>query len=735
MDGVWLPDTLPTYPDSRAVVDSAGDRLLLFDPSGPATRVWGLALDGSSPATLLAPLGAPPPSLHDATLVYDPDSARVLMFGGWRQFSRFRIAVDSLFELRLGPPSSWQRPTPVHSGPAARFGHVAVIDRVRRRMLVQGGVLTSTLGSPEYFNDVWALELGDTLRWDSLATAGTGPGPVVATTAFAAIDGVRDRLILGDSGNDTTWTLALAGVPAWSFTLQGGARPLTRVRSVVAADPGSRRLFLLGLRDSTGRPVESAFALDYASLQWSAFPAMPDTTVTTGTPTAATDPARGVLWVAGLAERGDGVWTIPATGAAAWSRVFGRGVDPQGAELGALWVDATADRAYFMGGVVNGISSDWSSLWSFPLDGDTASRFYWTESILGAGLSPARADVAWAFDSRRRALLLFGGSPPEGGTLADLRRFDATTLAWQALATSAVTPSPRAGARAVYDPATDRMYMFGGENGSIVAPELWSLALGSTPSQWSLIPASRVPYAAGGQSGEAFALDSRRDRLCVFGGSNPVTADVWTIDPRANPPTWTRLETAGSPPQGRGYATLVYDAVGDRLLVHGGIAPPGFPLGDLWALSLSGTPTWTQLQPDFPPPARAFHAAAYDLVHDRMLSYGGSFQSDRDLRVLQWERDHALPPPLPPPATGLALAVLSNPSPAGVRIAVGLPSDGDVRVDLVDLTGRQTFTTVFPAMSAGPHVLAVAPGTRAGLYWVRVRQGRFRASARVAILR
>jgi hypothetical protein len=662
----------------------------------------------------------PPQRIHGATFVYDPDSARVLMFGGIADNYPYSVPVDSLFELRLQPQPTWIRPSTIFH-PEARTGLVAVLDRVRRRMLIEGGVSPS-------INSIWALELTGTPRWAPLAASGVGPGRVVAATAFAAMDDARARVVIGDSGNDTTWTLSLEGTPNWSFVLHNGARPPSRPASVAAADPRNQRLVLLGLRDSTGQWAPSAFTLDYASLEWSPFPALPDTFATPVRPTAAVDPASGLLWMAGLGERSDGTWTIPGAGNGPWSRHQGRGPDPHGLPLGALWVDAATNRAYFMGG---GLTSDWSVLWSLALDGDAATRFYWTDTTLAAGLPP-RGVPSWAFDSRRRALLVFGGDKPGGGVIADLQRFDVATRTWQALPTSGPTPGPRAGAQAVYDSVTDQMYMYGGGSPTATDVELWSLALSTSPPQWNLIPVAQHP--ASNQSGVALALDSHRGRLILFGGSNPLTADVWMLDPLAAIPTWSLMATEGAPPPGRGYVRTIYDPIGDRLIVY-----EGSESGDLWALSLLGTPTWSRLDPAFEAPPREMYASAYDAAHDRMLVYGGyppaAHSIDRDLRVLQWERDRTVLPHIAPTRTPLQLAVLWNPSPASVRFQVRLIQAGDIRVELVDMAGRRVFSTTFPALYPGTHVLSFETAVTPGIYFVRVHQGGREASARVAIVR
>jgi hypothetical protein len=194
------------------------------------------------------------------------------------------------------------------------------------------------------------------------------------------------------------------------------------------------------------------------------------------------------------------------------------------------------------------------------------------------------------------------------------------------------------------------------------------------------------------------------------------------------------VEAQGIAAPGRGYASLVYDPVSDRLLLYGGAAPLGARFDDLWQLSLAGSPSWSELRPDNAPLARAAHSAVFDATQDRMLVFG-SWERDRDLRVLQWDRDRTPPAPLPSRTPRLQLSVLSNPSPAGVTLAVGLVENGDVRVELVDVAGRSAFRTTVPSLGPGPYVFTVAQGIRSGIYWVRARQGAYEATARAVVVR
>lgn len=160
--------------------------------------------------------------------------------------------------------------------------------------------------------------------------------------------------------------------------------------------------------------------------------------------------------------------------------------------------------------------------------------------------------------------------------------------------------------------------------------------LGTTMAQlsaytWSqLFPTGTPPvprYAAGS------AYDEANDRLILFSGEDftglPRPTDVWVLtDASGNSGAshWQQLTPAGSIPLGREGGTVVYDAVSNSLIIHGGCSANCSPaLRDAWVLSnangLGGAPTWTPLPSA--PIARAFHSAAYDSNNHRMMIFGG----------------------------------------------------------------------------------------------------------------
>lgn len=174
---------------------------------------------------------------------------------------------------------------------------------------------------------------------------------------------------------------------------------------------------------------------------------------------------------------------------------------------------------------------------------------------------------------------------------------------------------------AIYDPVRDRMIVFGGWNGVTNFGDVWALALAGTPAWTKLQPAGTPPS---GRRWHSAVYDPLRDRMLVFGGfsGDLYLNDVWALS-LSGTPTWTELTPAGTPPYPRYRQSAIYDPVRDRLVIFGGwFSGDGF--NDTWALSLSGTPTWSELTPAGTlPSARISHTALYDPVRDRMIVCAG----------------------------------------------------------------------------------------------------------------
>src|SRR3990172_5203051 len=152
----------------------------------------------------LDPSGERPPARHDHSLVTDGRS--LFLFGG-------RSGDEELgdlwsFDTEAG---TWNELSSV-GGPAARFGHNAVFDQARGRMLVFGGQAGGA-----FFNDFWGISPADG-NWANI----TELSPLLPSKRYGAAGALdpAGRFVVTHGFTDTgrfndTWSFALEGA-AWT---------------------------------------------------------------------------------------------------------------------------------------------------------------------------------------------------------------------------------------------------------------------------------------------------------------------------------------------------------------------------------------------------------------------------------------------------------------------------------------------------------------------------------------
>jgi hypothetical protein len=138
-------------------------------------------LGGTSTWTQLGVTGTPPSVRAGHSAVYDPNTNRMIVFGGGNNsgsFSEVWVLTDANGLAVNGSPH-WLKLSPT-GGPGTRVGHSAVYDAETNRMIVFAGV------NPEH-NDVWVLShangMGGLPTWSLLTPTGGPPGARVFHTA------------------------------------------------------------------------------------------------------------------------------------------------------------------------------------------------------------------------------------------------------------------------------------------------------------------------------------------------------------------------------------------------------------------------------------------------------------------------------------------------------------------------------------------------------------------------
>jgi hypothetical protein len=264
----------------------------------------------------------------------------------------------------------------------------------------------------------------------------------------------------------------------------------------------------------------------------------------------------------------------------------------------------------------------------------------WSSSA-PANAPGARREYAAIYDSENRRYVIFGGY--DYGLLNEVWSLTlGDTPTWSPVSTSGQSPGERDGSQWGYDPARNRLIIFGGYGQHLPFGELaylsdvWELSLGNTPTWHEILPSGTppAPRLAG-----AAIYDPLRQRLIGFGGTRGLPVDTWELD-LSDAPAWSTVTTAGTtPPAGYGM-TAIYDPVRDRLLMFGGSTSDDYfgVHNDVWELALSADPpVWTKLAAQgvapalavadttsgtLPSPRRTL-TSIYDPLRDRMVIFAG----------------------------------------------------------------------------------------------------------------
>jgi hypothetical protein len=241
-----------------AVYDATRDQVLMF--GGRLTNyngghhfqwykfadLWKLTFEPRAVWSLI-PSATSPPGRWGHTMILDPVTDELLVFGGavWNtaDVGPEALPVNELWRRPLSTGGDWQRVDTGDSLPTPRYYHSAVFDPVRRRMLVFGGY-----DDRQEWGDLWALSLDGARRWTRLNVGGPGPSPRLGHAAV--YDPVGDRMILfggthGDLALNDTWQLPLSEPLTWA-PLPSAVRPPGRANAALVFDSIRNRLVLFG---------------------------------------------------------------------------------------------------------------------------------------------------------------------------------------------------------------------------------------------------------------------------------------------------------------------------------------------------------------------------------------------------------------------------------------------------------------------------------------------------------
>lgn len=485
----------------------------------------------------------PPPRSNHA-MAYDARRKRVVLFGG----ERGNEYLDDTWEW---DGTTWTAVTSTTT-PAARSSHAMAYDAKRGRIVLFGGGTTRRDGMR--FDDTF--ELTDT-GWTAMAPATRPPARDLHAMAFDAV--TQQVLLIGGSGSavfDDAWH--------WTGTawVAAATLPAPLRGHVVASDPHRGRIAVFATPDGAG-------LLEWNGTAWIS---LDDDDEGAGPPprfdaAIAADPLRRrILMFGGIAVEPGPVQVLHDDGWAwngAWTRLSGTG--PTARYGAALAYHAARDLAVMFGGrtmTAAPLAETWihADTWSA---GTTAPAL---EGLIGHTMT---------YDTVRRQIVLFGG----GRSVVQVR--DETWLwdgAW-IQATPATSPPPRAHAAAAYDPVRNYVVVVGGaaaNNEPLADAWAWD------GTSWFDVTPREATLAPSPRSSAALAWDPARQRLVLFGGriaSNAAAQDTWeaTWATRADSTLelrWHQLDVADQP-LGRSDHALVSAIDQGGVMLVGGVSLVG----------------------------------------------------------------------------------------------------------------------------------------------------------------
>ncbi|HMA47523.1 MAG TPA: kelch repeat-containing protein, partial [Frankiaceae bacterium] len=525
--------------------DPVRDRMLVFGgttPAGPSNETWALSL-GAVPAwTRVATGGAAPAPRAFQSAVYDPAGDALVVFGGFGGDST-QSCLGDVWRLDLAA-GTWAPVTTTGPAPAPRDGHVAVYDPSGPRMLVFGG----NCGTAR-LDDVWALSLGASPAWDSVATSGPAPAPRFLHAAV--IDTAQERLLVlsgvgaGGVVQGDTWNLDLSSTPTWTELVPSASLITHMYLPVVVPDPVGHRMIVFGDAGNSDLRLWS-MPLD------GPHQAAPLAALGTQPPrlwgaSAAYDTRRQRVVIFGGAV-GPGTATVNDTWALtlwptpSWEKLAPVGTPPEPRMGHTAIYDPALDRMVVTGGFLEaGSITAYPGVFALEFSSDSLR---WRRLELAGGVQVNRTFASAVYDSWHDRMVLYGGA--EAGTYGDvwaLSLGDSLSAAWTQLLPAGTGPVNRRSHTAVFDGARDRMVVYGGNTERFWSTtgtdlsDVWSLSLDG-PVQWSEVALSGV--LPGARCEHAAFYDTKTDRMVVYGGTVDGTTqdDSWQLG-------WTFTPAAG----------------------------------------------------------------------------------------------------------------------------------------------------------------------------------------------
>jgi len=259
-----------------------------------------------------------------------------------------------------------------------------------------------------------------------------------------------------------------------------------------------------------------------------------------------------------------------------WRSVSAGGIKPPELGFHSMVYDPLRQQLIVFGGLadrgraVSLVPTDTTAVWL--LDVADPARPEWSrETVTGNAIT--RFGHAAVYVNKYDAMVVSAGSQEDRRLRTDnyALLLGESPMRWVRMAHAGFTP--RIGHAITYDPGTERLYVYGGldETDRANRELIWldlSEGIDDDPT-WQRMSTSS-PGLDRGFSATAF--DPARRLWWFMGGrdEDKFSNDLSVLDLSADPPAWERTGVVRNGPNRRTFHVAVWDAIGNRVIFHGG---------------------------------------------------------------------------------------------------------------------------------------------------------------------
>ncbi len=238
----------------------------------------------------------------------------------------------------------------------------------------------------------------------------------------------------------------------------------------------------------------------------------------------------------------------------------------------------------------------------------------WTQ-ISTTGAVPQLKNASAIYDPAANRIIVFGGRTPSGNS-DEIWSLNLSNNQWNKILPTGTGPSARYTQNALYDSALYRMIIWSGQ-GAELYNDVWSLNL-SDNSWLQLWPDGNVSGAPLKRYGTASVLDPLTRRLVTFAGftTSGRFHDTWTF--HIDSLSWNDRTTGSFPPMRCLHSACFADDLRE-MIVYGGQQTGA--LDDIWSLDLNSY-QWSDITPSDKPPARFWNSTIY-AGNSTIIIFGG----------------------------------------------------------------------------------------------------------------